>query len=34
MTKFQFYEELDPGVKSERKLIHELRKTVLNQALD
>ena len=34
MTEFQFYKELDPGVKSQKKGIYELRKMVISQAQD
>ena len=34
MTEYQFYNELDPGVKSKKKPRYELRKMILKQAQD
>ena len=32
MTEFEFYIQLHPGAKNEKKGIHESKKMVLNQA--
>ena len=34
MTEFQFYNQLDPEVKSKKNPIHESRKMALNQVQD